>query len=150
MKTLITCIALLCLFANVSIAQLASTDYSISSEIQVNRNSVEKNNSKDLELAALIAEKHTHSAEKQLKNYLSGTLEYSDILIENGVEGELIVVVDLAVDGKLASFSILKSPHGEVTKMVSNALQNLTAVNFKNHWYRGSNQIEIPLRFSIK
>ena len=150
MKTLVTCIALLCLFANVSIAQLASTDYFTSSEIQLNRKSVEETNSKALELAALITEKHTLSAEKQLKNYLSGTLKYSDILVENGVEGEFIVVVNLAVDGKLASFSILESPHTEVTKMVSNALENLTAVNFKNHWYRGLNQIEIPLRFSIQ
>lgn len=150
MKTLFICVAMLCLLPNVSNAQIASVDYVIPTEIRPITNTVEKASPESLELAAFIAQKHTESAAKQLKNYLAISLQYSDLLIENGIEGEVLVTVDIANDGTLTGFTILESPHSEVTKMVTQAMQNLTAVNFKNHLYRGLNQVVIPLNFSLR
>lgn len=150
MKILFNCLAMLCLFSNVSFAQLASTDYSIPTENRPTYKSIEKANPESLELAAMIAQKHTESATKQLKSYLANSLQYSDMLIENGIEGEVLVTVNIATDGTLMGFTILESPHAELTKMVEQVLENLKAVNFKNHWYRGLNQVEIPLNFSLR
>lgn len=149
MKTFSICIAMLCLLATGSTAQIASTDSFIPSEFSpiTTLNLVPVEN---LELEAMIAEKHTDSAEKQLKNYLAHSLKYSEILVENSVEGKVMVVVNIAADATIGSFTILESPHAEITKMVEEALENLKAISFKDQWYRGEGQLEIPLNFSLR
>ena len=140
---------MLCLLANVSSAQIASTDYSIPTEIY-SFSKTKKVSVEDLEFAKMMAEKHTESAEKQLKNYLSLSLKYSEILIENGVEGKVRVAFNIASNGTIRSYNILESPHPEVTKMVKHSLQNLTRLTFKDQWYHGLAQLEIPLQFSLR
>ena len=61
-----------------------------------------------------------------------------------------MVVVNIAADATIGSFTILESPHAEITKMVEKALDNLKAISFKNQWYRGEGQLEIPLNFSLR
>jgi len=149
MKTFTYCIAMLCLLANVSNAQIASTDNYFPNEFSL----ITAPNlvpAESLELEALIAKKHTESAEKQLKNYLSLSLKYSEILIENSVEGKVRVVVKIDSNGNINGFNILESPHPEITKMVQQALKNLTAITFKDQRYYGFGLLEIPLNFSLR
>lgn len=150
MKTFFLSIALLCLSFSSSNAQFASADYALLSVLPLISQSIEKTSFKEIAIAAMIAEKHTVSAEKQLKNYLFQSLRYSDRMVRNGVEGEMLVVVNLASDGTLTNFTLEKSPHVEVTKMVEGALKDFNSVNFKDHWYRGQSQVVIPLSFSLR
>ncbi len=113
---------------------------------EVNYNTPEISQSKKLK----IAKRQNKSTIKQLKSYLSKQLKYSEIMVENGIEGQVIVQVDIATDGSINSYKVINSPHTEASTAILKTLEGLKKINIKEDTYYGYKKIRIPVNLSLR
>lgn len=146
MKALLLSIAF-CSIATLCSAQLAMNTANTNDAIisTSNRSTTAKE-----EAALKMIQKHNRSAAKQLGTYLNKQLQYSSIMQSNCMEGKVIIEISLSEAGNILDAKIVKSLNPEADKVVTEAMSNLSAIQFKNKEYRGNKRIRIPIDFTMR
>lgn len=140
MKT-IQALILLALLANLSFAQ------TISSSAMPNANS-----GKEKSAAAQKSYEADHNAFviSQLTNFLSGNVVYPENMILKGVEGEMVVRINVSERGKITHHQIVKSLDPEFDGEVLKVLKTVSAISVPQKKYEGSRVVTIPLHFRLR
>ncbi len=140
MKT-IQALILLALLANFAFAQ------TISSSAMPNANS-----GKEKSAAAQKSYEADHNAFviSQLTNFLSGNVVYPENMILKGVEGEMVVRINVSERGKITHHQIVKSLDPEFDGEVLKVLKTVSAISVPQKKYEGSRVVTIPLHFRLR
>jgi len=139
------------IFASIILSQICY------GQIAWNQNSVDsftyfENNklNKSTKYSSAIHKAHSKTAKKQIKAYLIKNLKYSQIMQDYCIEGLAEIKVVLDDQGQLVTCSLLNSPHEEVSNLIKKTLNKFNKISVKNSDYKGDNEIQLDITFSLQ
>lgn len=146
MKTFrITSILVLVLAAHLSFGQ------SSQAVAKIDQTAFEKNLSTDKKTNpnnALYLE-HSKNAVDQIKKRLVNNLVYPETMLENGLEGQVVLKVNIGQKGTINEVDIAKSVNTYFDKATLTAMQRIKTINIKGKNYFGAGTVYVPINFSI-
>lgn len=92
---------------------------------------------------------HTLLAVEQLTHHLRNNTQYPDIMVENAVEGMIIIKVKIDTMGKIEAAQIVKSPNAAFDKIVLQSVAQVKEIDFQQSRYEGKKVVFVPLKFSL-
>jgi TonB family protein len=92
---------------------------------------------------------HTLLAVEQLTHHLRNNTQYPDIMVENAVEGMLVIKVQIDEMGKIKHTEVVKSPNAAFDKIVLQAVAQIKEIDFQQSRYEGKQVVFVPLKFSL-
>lgn len=98
----------------------------------------------------LLATKQTNSLTRQLSDIITTHVTYSDILVDNAVEGTLLLKLTFTNTGGIAAIQVVESPHTLLSNMVLKAIDTVGLDSFENELYYGPEAIIVPISFALK
>lgn len=141
MKT-IQAFILFALLANFSFAQTISSSTAVPNAIT----GIEKASAVEKSYEA----EHNTFVISQLTAYLSGNVVYPENMIQKGVEGEMVVRINVSERGKITRHQIVKSLDPEFDGEVLKVLKTVSAISVPQKKYEGSRVVTIPLHFRLR
>ncbi len=146
MKTFrITSIFTLVLVAHISFGQSSQVVAKIDqTAIEKNLSTDKKNNPKN----ALSLE-HSKTAVDQIKKRLANNLIYPETMLENGLEGQVVLKVNIGPKGTINEVNIAKSVNTYFDKVTLTAMQSIKTIHIKGENYFGASTVYVPINFSI-
>ena len=131
MKTIIT-ITLFTLFATTTFAQASAQ--------------VDKMNDKSHSITAQKPKvEHSQAAVTQLRKYLAENLDYPASMINNGVEGIIVVEVKIMENGKIEAAKIKKGLHATLDSAVLKTMHKLKKIDTAKNLYEGVATVYVPV-----
>lgn len=145
MKTFrIISVLVLALIANLSFAQ---TSRSIA---KVDQKAFEKDLSTQKEKTSKLASlEHSKMAVSQIKKMLVENMVYPEEMLENGVEGQVVLKVLITNKGKIKDASIAKSLNPYFDNASLSAMNNIKTLKLDGKKYDGVGTVYVPIQFSI-
>jgi TonB family protein len=92
---------------------------------------------------------HTLLAVEQLTHHLRNNTQYPDIMIENAIEGTLVVKVEIDEMGDIKHTLVVKSPNAAFDKIVLQSVEQIKKIDFQQGRYEGKQVVFVPLKFSL-
>lgn len=92
---------------------------------------------------------HSKAAVAQIKKLLVQNLVYPEQMLENGMEGQVVLKVDITPNGKIKEASIAKSINIYFDKAALSAIKGIKALHLKGGKYSGVATVYVPINFSI-
>ncbi len=100
--------------------------------------------------AAIMSQMHTKIAQQQLQKYLAEHLVYTETLKANCIEDNVVLVISLDEKGQVVETAFKDKVHPEVSKQILSAIKEAKNISINNNNYKGQQQIEIPVTFSLR
>jgi TonB family protein len=92
---------------------------------------------------------HSKMAVAQIQKRLVENLVYPERMLENGIEGQVVLKVIITSKGKISHTSIAKSVNAYFDQATLAATKNISGIDLKGQKYQGVSTIYVPLNFSI-
>ncbi len=92
---------------------------------------------------------HSLLAIEQLTHHLRNNTQYPDIMVENAVEGTIVVKVKIDTLGKIKQAKVVKSPNAVFDKMILQSVAEIKEIDFQQSRYEGKQVVYVPIKFSL-
>ncbi len=138
----ITTILVLALVTNLSIAQTAQVDKKMLAKSK-DAKSTQKVNPN-------LAMEHSQTAVAQIKAHLIETVEYPEEMLENTLEGQVVVKVLISKTGKIKKTSIAKSFNEGFNEAALKAMKSIKSLELSSKFYSGASVVYVPIKFSLE
>ena len=133
MKTIIT-IALFLLAANLSFAQTSLASLEAANKIEIDPNYMPESSQFVID---------------QIREYLIKNVDYPELMINNSIEGTVVVKVLLSKDGKIHQSKIAKSLHSTFDTEVLETMKKIQKIDTRDHKYKAAYAVYVPIKFSL-
>lgn len=92
---------------------------------------------------------HGQAAISQLRVHIVENIVYPERMIENGIEGTVVLAVSIAQDGTIEESKIVKSFSSSFDQAILKTLQTMEAIELDGRPYQGGQTIHFPIQFSL-
>lgn len=146
MKTFrITSILVLVFTVNLSLAQSSRVIAKIDQKVIEKEPRLERGGQSDSVLSVI----HSNTAGDQIRKSLLKNLVYPELMLDNCMEGQVILKVAITYDGMISHISIAKSANSYFAQATIAASVNLERIDLDGQKYRGVPTIYVPLDFHV-
>ena len=92
---------------------------------------------------------HSQTAVLQVKTHIIENVVYPKQMMENSIEGQVVVKVLISETGKIKGYQIEKSPNKAFDEAVLKAMKAVKVIKVNGKQYKGVNTIYVPINFSL-
>lgn len=92
---------------------------------------------------------HSRMAVTQLTDHLRKNVEYPLLMVNNCIEGKVIARVLISPQRKIEQYTIVKSPHSDLSEEVLKVLGKIEAIDIPQRYYEGKRTIFVPVQFKL-
>lgn len=92
---------------------------------------------------------HSKTAVDQIKKRLANNLVYPETMLENGLEGQVVLKVNIDRKGKIKQVNIAKSVNAYFDNATLAAMKQVKSIDMKGKSYFGATTVYVPIQFSI-
>lgn len=149
MKSKIKFLASFLFLANLSFAQTASNDLAIAMTPKTDSTYWSSENTRDEKPIAGVAARHSELVVSGIQRHLAQSLDYTDLMVTNGLEGEVVVEIRVSKTGEITP-TIMKSLSGKLDEAVLAAINIMPRFEFSATGYQGAKRFYVPVKFSLQ
>ena len=142
-------IATILFISNFSFAQTASTDLALATTPKTDSTLGVSKHKRDEKPNDGFAAKHSDRVISGIRTHLAQTLDYTDLMVTNGVEGEVVVEVRVSKSGEITPV-IVKGLSAKLDDAVLSAINQMPCFDFSENGYQGARRFKIPVKFTLK